>query len=419
MNVVVCGLGVSGTAAVRVLRARGDTVHCLDEALGLRPPDGEVPDLVVVSPGWRPDHPALAAWLAAGVPVWGEVELAWRLGSRDTGWLVVTGTNGKTTTTEMLAAILAAAGVRSLAAGNIGPPLVDAVTGNPPPELLAVELSSFQLHWSASIRPKAAALLNVAPDHLDWHGTFEAYAAAKAKVFAPGTVAVVNRDDPVASSLAPAGAAGFTLRAPGEGELGVAGGQLRDDAFGHGDLLPVSALRVAGPHNVANALAAAALAFAAGLDAEPVRTALAGFTTGAHRLAVVGEVAGVRYVDDSKATNPHAAARAIASFDSVVWLAGGLNKGLAFDELVAAAAPRLRAVVLIGTCADELRDALGRHAPHVPVHAADGMHTAVTAARGLARAGDVVLLAPAAASMDMFRDYAERGDAFAAEVREL
>ena len=401
-------MGVSGTAAAEVLLRLGARVTVLDSrpndaraaaltALGatvvydMEPPA----ELVVTSPGWRPDNPYLSRMAADGVPVWGEVELAWRLKPARQRWYAVTGTNGKTTTTEMLGAILARDPRSSATAGNIGTPLV--AVGEDV-ELVAVELSSFQLHWSLSLDPAAAAILNVAPDHLDWHGSLEAYAAAKRRIWGRGTTAVYNADDPLVTSLAEgvAGAVPFTLADPYDGPLAVTGA-----------------------HNLANATAAATLARLAGVAEEHVRAALACFRTGGHRLVHVATVDGVAYVDDSKATNPHAAQRAIESFDSVVWVAGGLNKGLEFDDLVAATARRLRGAVLIGACRDEVRDALARHAPEVPVETAGDMHTAVEAARRMARAGDTVLLAPAAASMDMFTDYADRGDRFAAEVRSL
>jgi UDP-N-acetylmuramoylalanine--D-glutamate ligase len=395
--VTVCGSGVSGTAAAEVLARLGAAVTVIDAKSGDDDPDLAA-DLVVTSPGWRPTQPYLSRMAASGVPVWGEVELAWRLRPAGQRWYAVTGTNGKTTTTEMLGAILARGPRRAATAGNIGTPLVSVVTAAEPPELLAVELSSFQLHWTSTLDAAAAAVLNLAPDHLDWHGSWEAYAAAKRRVWGPTTTAVYNADDPAVVALAQGipDAVPFSLDKPYDGPLGTRGA-----------------------HNLANATAAATLARLAGASEAEIEGALGEFTTGGHRLAVVGVLDGVTYVDDSKATNPHAAQRAVESYDSVVWIAGGLNKGLAFDDLVAATKDRLRAAVLIGTCKGEVRDALARNAPHVPVEEAADLHTAVEAARRLARPGDTVLLAPAAASMDMFTDYAERGDRFAAEVRAL
>jgi UDP-N-acetylmuramoylalanine--D-glutamate ligase len=388
-------------------------------------------------------------------------------GGRRQDWLAVTGTNGKTTTVKMLAAMLAAAGHRTIAAGNVGVPLTAVVTEQEPYPVLAVELSSFQLHWSVTLRPLAAAVLNVAPDHLDWHGGMDAYAAAKGRIYAPGTIAICNADDtcsarlaanaaaanPAAANEAAANAAaanaaaahlagtdlaaaetaanavvGFTLGAPESGQLGVAGGVLTDRAFGPpgeaAALALVSDVRPAAPHNVANALAAAALARAYGVAPAAVTSGLRAFEPEPHRISPVGRVRGVDYVDDSKATNPHAAAASLTAYPKVVWVAGGLLKGADVDDLVRSAAGRLRAVVLLGADRDKIRQALARHAPNVPVTEVTGTDTGVmdhvvTEAAALARPGDTVLLAPAAASLDMFANYGARGDAFAASVRKL
>ena len=387
--------------------------------------------LVVTSPGWRPDQPLLAAAAAAGVPVWGEVELAWRLRRGDAPWLGVTGTNGKTTTVQMLASMLDAAGLRTVAAGNVGLPLLDAVLADPPYDVLAVELSSFQLHWTSTVRLHAGALLNIAPDHLDWHGSPAAYAAAKASIWRGDGVVVFNADDPEVARLAAATgrthAVGTTLGEPAPGQVGVAAAALVDRSApaDRGVVLAeVADVRPAAPHNVANALAAAALARTLGVSPEAVREGLRAFSPGAHRIARVATVAGVDYVDDSKATNPHAAAASLRSFDRVVWVAGGLAKGATFDEVVAGATGRLRAAVLLGRDRSLVAEALRRHAPEIPVVEVPGTDTGamddvVRAAAGLAEPGDTVLLAPACASMDMFGDYAARGDAFADAVRRL
>ena len=447
LPVVVAGAGVSGAAAARALRDRGARVTVVDASEERAEPlraDGftvlatDVPPpgtgLVVTSPGWRPDSPLLVASAAAGLPVVGEVELAWRLRPAGAGpWLAVTGTNGKTTTVRMLAAVLGAAGRRTVAAGNVGLPLVEAVLAAQPYDVLAVELSSFQLHWSTRLRPHTAVVLNVAPDHVDWHGSLQAYADAKGRVHAPGTVAVYNREDAESVRLAAAAVqrgsarAGFTLGSPAAGEVGVVEDLLVDRAFpdvaGEATLLATLAdLPVPGAHNVANALAAAALARSYGVPAEAVAAGLRGWTPDPHRNAVVPTSDGLTWVDDSKATNPHAAAASLAAHPSVVWIAGGLLKGADVDELVADAADRLRAVVLLGTDRAPFREALRRHAPDVPVVEVDRLDTGamldvVSAARDLARPGDTVLLAPAAASMDGFRDYKQRGELFASAVR--
>jgi UDP-N-acetylmuramoylalanine--D-glutamate ligase len=410
--------------------------------------------LVVTSPGFQPSAPVLAAAAAAGVPIWGDVELAWRLDAAGhygapRRWLVVTGTNGKTTTTSMLHAMLTAAGRRSVPCGNIGHPVLDVL--EQPADLLAVELSSFQLHWAPSLRPEAGVVLNIAEDHLDWHGTLAEYAAAKARVL-NGRVAVVGLDDNRAAALlntAPAPVrVGFRLGEPAPGQLGVHDGHLVDRAFADDlALLPVESIPVPGPVGVLDALAAAALARSVEVPAEAIATAIAAFRVGRHRAEVVAVAGGITYVDDSKATNPHAAEASVLAYPRVVWIAGGLLKGASVDSEVARIASRLVGAVLIGRDRQEVAEALSRHAPDVPVvqvvtgedagmdatavvFGADVtevkhlggdlgtavMNAAVAAARGLAQPGDTILLAPAAASFDQFAGYADRGDAFAAAV---
>ncbi|GGQ43815.1 UDP-N-acetylmuramoylalanine--D-glutamate ligase [Streptomyces asoensis] len=461
-HVTVAGLGVSGIPAAKVLHGLGARVTVVNdgddarareqaaelEALGVtvRLGDGatlpEGTELVVTAPGWKPDKPLFTAAHEAGVPVWGDVELAWRLreldGREPAPWLCVTGTNGKTTTTQMLASILEAAGLRTAAVGNIGVSLLDAVLGEEPYDVLAVELSSYQLHWAPSLRAHSATVLNLAPDHLDWHGSMEAYAKDKGRVYEGNRVACVYNvadkatEDLVREADVEEGcrAVGFTLGAPAPSQLGVVDGILVDRAFVENrqknaqELAEVSDVRPPAPHNIANALAAAALARAYGVPAKAVRDGLRAFTPDAHRIAHVADVDGVAYVDDSKATNTHAAQASLAAYDSIVWIAGGLAKGATFDELVAASAKRLRAVVLIGADRALIHEALTRHAPQVPVVDLDrtdtgAMLAAVREARRLAVEGDTVLLAPACASMDMFVNYNQRGDAFAQAVSEL
>ncbi|MFC7894049.1 UDP-N-acetylmuramoyl-L-alanine--D-glutamate ligase [Streptomyces sp. NPDC057381] len=458
-HVTVAGLGVSGVPAAKVLHGLGARVTVVNdgaderaraqaaelEALGItvRLGDGDtLPDgteLIVTAPGWKPTKPLFTAAGQAGVPVWGDVELAWRLRGPDSApWLAVTGTNGKTTTVQMLASILKAAGLRTAAVGNIGVSLLDAVTGDEQYDVLAVELSSYQLHWAPSLRAHSAAVLNLAPDHLDWHGSMEAYAADKGRVYEGNRVACVYNvadkatEDLVREADVEEGcrAIGFTLGSPAPSQLGVVDGILVDRAFVEDrhknaqELAEVSDVNPPAPHNIANALAAAALARAFGVPAAAVRDGLRAFTPDAHRIAHVADVDGVAYVDDSKATNTHATEASLAAYESIVWIAGGLAKGATFDELVAGAAKRLRGAVLIGADRALIREALVRHAPEVPVVDLDRTDTgamlqAVQEARRLARPGDTVLLAPACASMDMFTNYNKRGDAFAQAVREL
>ncbi|MEU3142785.1 MULTISPECIES: UDP-N-acetylmuramoyl-L-alanine--D-glutamate ligase [unclassified Streptomyces] len=463
-HITVAGLGVSGLPAARALHGLGAHVTVVNdgdddrartqaaglEELGITVRLGEqaastLPEgteLVVTAPGWKPGKPLFAAAEQAGVPVWGDVELAWRLrGQGAPPWLAVTGTNGKTTTVRMLASILEAAGLRTAAVGNIGVSLLDAVLGDEPYDVLAVELSSYQLHWSSSVRAHSAAVLNLAPDHLDWHGSMEAYAADKGRVYEGNRIACVynadatdkpSTEDLVREADVEEGcrAVGFTLGTPGPSQLGVVDGILVDRAFVEDrqgsaqELAEVADVDPPAPHNIANALAAAALARAYGVPAAAVRDGLRAFTPDAHRIAHVADVDGVAWVDDSKATNTHAAQASLAAYESIVWIAGGLAKGAAFDELVAGSAKRLRGVVLIGADRALIREALARHAPEVPVvdlarTDTGAMLQAVQEAKRLARPGDTVLLAPACASMDMFANYNRRGEAFAQAVREL
>jgi UDP-N-acetylmuramoylalanine--D-glutamate ligase len=463
-RVLVVGLGLTGQSVISLLVSSGAHVTAADSrddterrelaerlasegvAVRLGPaelgPEAPIPagtGLVVTSPGLRPDTPLLATAVAAGMEVIGDVELAWRLrpaiprGGRQQ-WLAVTGTNGKTTTVRMLAAMLAAAGHRGVAAGNVGTPILDVVTDPAPYAVVAVELSSFQLYWSTTIAPLAAVVLNLAAHHLDWHDDIESYAAAKARVFAPGTIAICNAEDPRsvamaadATSRGTARTVRFRLGVPGPDELGVADGWLVDNAFGAGvRLARESAVRPAAPHNVADALAAAALARAYGDQPGSIAAGLAGFEPEPHRISLVAELDGVAFIDDSKASNPAAAAASLAAFPSVVWVAGGLFRGsdADLDAIVEAAAPRLRAAVLIGTDRARFARALARHAPDVRVMELSSTDTgvmdqAVAQAAAFARRGDTVLLAPAAQSWDMFRDYPARGDAFAAAVARL
>lgn len=463
VRAVVAGFGVSGFAAADNLTHLGARVLALDEAateqmtdraqllevLGAEVRLGpgctavlpEQVDVVVTSPGWRPDAALLAQAAARGVPVWGEVELAWRLRDpeRPAPWLAVTGTNGKTTTVQMLDSILRAAGLHSAAVGNVGRPIVEAVMDPTPYDVFAVELSSFQLHYTHSMTAESAAVLNLAEDHLDWYASMADYAVDKGRIYeGVERACVYNVADPETERLVReaevregARAIGFTLGMPAVGMVGVVDDILVDRAFiaeratTAAELCTVADLASPAPHVIANALAAAALARAHGVSQAAVRDGLRGFRPDGHRIAVVRDVAGVTYVDDSKATNPHAAQSSLLAYAPVVWVAGGLAKGARFDDLVCAVRDRLRGVVLLGRDRGIIAEALARHAPSVPVvdvgedPVGDPMARAVAAAAGLADPGDTVLLAPGCASMDMFTNYAERGDAFARAVRAL
>ncbi|WP_336713624.1 UDP-N-acetylmuramoyl-L-alanine--D-glutamate ligase [Arthrobacter sp. USHLN218] len=486
LRVVVTGIGLSGFSAADTLielgarvvvvdgrdseenRAKADTLDIVGARqvlLGgpaadtLPLVDGEPAELVVTSPGWSPEQPLLAAAAAAGIPIWGDVELAWRVrekaGRKTAEWLAITGTNGKTTTVGLTASMLQAAGLRAIAAGNVGTPILDAVRDPEGYDVIAVELSSFQLHWSHSLSPLASVCLNVAQDHVDWHGSYENYLADKAKVYANTRVACVyNAEQRETESMVEEAdvvegcrAIGFTTGMPAISMVGVVENLLVDRAFieqrkdSAAELAAISDLGDVAPrHLVANALAAAALVRAYGVEPAAVRDGIRNFDPGAHRIQKVAERHGVLWINDSKATNPHAASASLAAFSSVVWIAGGLSKGVDYAELVSLHAPRLKAAVIIGVDSADLLAALERHAPDVPVIAVPPRETeseqpggsgqalaggdlimarAVEAAAQIASDGDTVLMAPAAASMDQFRSYADRGDAFIEAVRGL
>ncbi|PWH06790.1 UDP-N-acetylmuramoyl-L-alanine--D-glutamate ligase [Brachybacterium endophyticum] len=473
VRILVTGFGVSGYAVADQTMQRGASVVVVDAAdtprnreqarilevfdvevrLGAEhtralPTDVDV-DLVVTSPGWRADQPLLAEAAVAGIPIWSEVELARRMQAPDgPARLGVTGTNGKTTVVTMLETILREAGLRAVACGNVGLPVIEAALDPEGFDVLAVELSSFQLHWTQHVDCESAVVLNISEDHLDWHGGLEAYAQAKGKIYDGARVGCVyNTADDLTRRLVEdadvtegARAIGITLGSPGPSELGIVDGLLVDRAFVEdrhrqaAELASLEDLAHLGPHGapphvVFNALAAAALARGHGVDQAAVRDGLRAFHAGSHRSELVADSGGIAFVDDSKATNPDAALAALRGVESVVWIAGGDTKGADVDALVAEAASRLRGVVLIGVDDTAFRDALARHAPAIPIERIDAgdtedaegrarmMRAAVAAAAGLAQEGDVVLLAPAAASIDQFTDYAERGDLFAAAAR--
>ena len=475
LRILVTGFGVSGYAIADQTMQRGAHVLVVDgnqtpeireraeilEVLGVEfrlgpehtrslPQDREI-DLVVTSPGWRPDQPLLRAAADAGIPVWSEIELARRMQAADgPAWLAVTGTNGKTTTVTMLESILQHAGLRAVACGNVGLPVIEAALDPEGFDVLALELSSFQLHWTEHLDCEAAVVLNVSADHLDWHGGAEPYVAAKGRIYqGVRTACVYSVADPTTRHLVEeadvvegARAVGLALGPPGLSELGVIDGILVDRAFHPGRRTSAAELATledlahlgpqgAGPHLVLDALAAAALARAHGVEPHAVRDGLRAYRMGDHRAQHLATVDGIDFVDDTKATNPAAAAASLRSAERVVWIAGGDVKGADLDPLITATRDLLAGVVLVGIDPEPFTAALSRHAPEVPVHRVDPgdtddvagrsrlMDDAVQAARALASTGDVVLLAPAAASIDQFRDYAERGDLFAEAVARL
>ncbi len=460
-HVVVAGLGVSGFAAADGLMSLGARVTVLDESLKhaekasllelldvtVRLGEGTTAtlpadaDLVVTSPGWRPTAPLLQQAASRGVPVWGETELAWRMMQPDrrVPWLGITGTNGKTTTTQMVESMLAAAGLRTAAVGNIGRPIVEAILDDEPYDVLAVELSSFQLHWSRSMQLHSAAVLNLHDDHLEWYdapNARERYIADKATIYAGVSHSCVyNVAEPITERMVEeaevqegARAIGFTLGIPAPSMVGVVDDAIVDRAFveqrRHSalELATLSDVTPFAPHNVENALAAAALVRSFGVPAGAVRDGLRNLRLAGHRIQTVAEAGGITWVDDSKATNPHAAESAMRGRDSFVWIAGGQAKGTTFDDLVSRHREHMRAAVLLGVDRHIVSDALTRHAPEVPQVMIDSTETGVmdhvvAAAARFARHGDTVLLSPGCASLDMFTGYDDRGDQFQAAVQ--
>ena len=470
-RVGVVGAGRTGLAVIEALTGLGARIHLLDArrdaADAVTAPlervtlgddraqadalDRARPDLLVVSPGVPATGPVLARARQDGIRVWSEIELAWRLQQATrpaVPWIVVTGTDGKTTTVGMLAAILTAAGLNAPAVGNIGAPVVTTVLEGGA-DVLAVELSSFQLHTTRTLSPLAAACLNLAPDHLDWHGGYEDYRADKARVYArTRRGAVYNCADEAtclmvreADVMEGCRAVGFTLEAPALGQVGVVDDLLVDRAWHPGrhteglevaTLADLAHLAPGGQaarlpaHVLADALAASALALAVGVPGRAVSAGLRAFAPGAHRLVTVAQGGGVTWVDDSKATNPHSASAALSALEpgTGVWIVGGDTKGAQFHDLVRQVAVRLRAAVVIGADQTEVLDALARQAPQVPVRRVphggprEVVDGAVAAAAALARPGDTVMLAPACASWDQFSSYAQRGDLFAAAARD-
>ena len=462
-TVIVAGLGVSGQSMVEVLGSRAEKVLGVDE----KKPDADLHsfdridwdhvDLVMTSPVFNPRTPFILEAQRRGIPVMSEVELAWqlRVNCDSTGeparWIGITGTNGKTSTTEMTSEMLTACGLTAPAVGNIGKAVSHAVV-DPANDVLCVELSSFQLHFTDSLALDCAAITNIADDHLDWHGGIENYAADKAKVFHRVKKALVyNADDERVTRLAFAAETaegcrkvGFTLSEPQDGQIGVKDGWIVDMSgiAGGEPGMPEQVAKVSEfthltepdgtvyPHLLADALTALALVLGLGADKEKAIASLEQFTPGGHRIQTVATATtpdggSIRFVDDSKATNAHAAKASLNSFadKSVVWIAGGLAKGSRFEQLVAEQSHTIKAAVVIGKDQQPILDAFAASAPDIPLTIIDPanndviMERAVDAAGEYAQSGDVVLMAPACASMDQFKSYADRGNQFAQQAQ--
>ncbi|QLD12860.1 UDP-N-acetylmuramoyl-L-alanine--D-glutamate ligase [Microbacterium oleivorans] len=476
LRVVVLGLSVTGFSVADTLAELGADVLVATEGadaeyarllpvIGATLFDGSLqsvpdpvaahaPEVVIASPGFPPHHPLIRWACESGIAVWGDVELAWRVRDKvlrpdgsPAEWTLITGTNGKTTTTQLTAAMLAAGGLRAAPCGNIGVPVLDAVRDPAGFDVLVVELSSHQLWYLGlsegpdRLSPHASVCLNLADDHLEWHGSFAAYRDAKAVVYRNTRVACVyNKSDIATREMVEEAevvegcrAIGFDLGVPGPSDLGLVDGILVDRAF-HDDrrasaleLTTLDELAVRGlaaPHIVANILAASAIARSLDVAPAAIREALRGFRLDPHRIEIVAQAAGITWVDDSKATNPHAASSSLAAFPGAVWVVGGLLKGVDISGLVADRGAATKAAIVIGEDRAAVVAAFARHAPAVPLFEVDAAQTedvmaqVVELAVGVADRGDVVLLAPAAASFDQFVSYADRGRRFAEAVRD-
>ena len=451
-RVLVLGGGVTGRSVAQVISNMGAEISVYDENESSefnfqRATLSDVSSInwaaAVVSPGWRPSHPIIADLRNREIPLLDEIDLAWEIKQQvapEQKWLAVTGTNGKTSTVELTESILKAAGISAFACGNVGTPVIDAVISEQKYEYLVLELSSFQLHWAESAEFVAGSILNIALDHIDWHGSFAEYAKAKLDLLSRSVTAILNGDDAnvVEGCTHWQGRKVFyTLQTPKPGEIGLVEDLLVDRAFVVDPMeaamfCELNEVQPTAPHSVSNALAAAGLARAIGIDHEVIREAIKKFRPGRHRIEKVLEQNGIRWIDDSKATNPHAAQASLMSELSVVWIAGGLAKGAEMSDLIAQVGSRLRAVILIGTDRELIAHEMQNKFPNVtlvrvdpdPGHdrsSADNtfMNQIVKAAKLLAQQGDAVLLAPACASMDQFVSYGDRGDRFAKSVREI
>ena len=451
-RILILGAGVTGSALAQSLTRRGAVVAIADdkkiegsafETILSDEVDVNDWESAVISPGWKPSHPLIQKFVTAGIPMTNEVDLAWQIKQEEAPhqrWFALTGTNGKTTTVEMTAAAMRAGGLHATACGNVGDTVIDAVESKDKFDVLVLELSSFQIHWMQAAQFTASAILNIADDHTDWHGSFEEYARTKISLLDSSSTGILNADDGEVVKRCTQWKGRkvfFSLDTPGPGEIGVVEELLVDRAFvldpqEAAMICELTEIKPTVPHNVSNALAAAGLARAAGVDHEHIRSALASFTPGRHRIEHVLAHAGITWIDDSKATNPHAASASIMSALSVVWIAGGLAKGARMDELVERCSKRIKAAILIGEDQEIIAKVLREKAPHIPVvqiHTPSDYHIGsaqnslmedvVEAARGFAVEGDTVLLAPACASMDQFLNYADRGDRFAQAVKKV
>jgi UDP-N-acetylmuramoylalanine--D-glutamate ligase len=436
-NCLVVGAGVTGRAVHDALLKFGATSMIFDEKVaGDKDVINKIPtsvDLVVVSPGWRTDHPVIVKLRSTGVAVLSEIDFAWQVKQvlvPKQRWIALTGTNGKTTTIKMVESIFKSARINGVACGNVGQTVIAAVCSDKPFDYLAIELSSFQIQWSDLPRYESVVLLNIAEDHIDWHGSFENYAASKLKLLKQANKVILNKADPqIVNRVGKDSAVWFSLTTPTAGELGVVENLLIDRAFSTttdeaNEIAELVDITPTVPHNISNALAAAALALSIGIKYEYVKAGLKNFATDHHRMELVVSKDEINWIDDSKATNPHAATASLLSNFKVIWIAGGLAKGASMGELVTRCASRIKAVILIGQDRELIASAFAEHSAATELvrveqisDAKTLMSDVVKVAIKLAKPGDTVLLAPACASMDQFDSYVQRGELFAEAVK--
>ena len=434
---LVIGAGVTGRAVHEALLKFGALSKIFDEKVsGKNDVINELPkgiELAIVSPGWKMDHPAILNLKSAGTKVIGEIDFAWQVKqvlAPNQKWIALTGTNGKTTTIKMIESIFQAAKVNGVACGNVGQTVISSVCVEKPFDYLAIELSSFQIQWSELPRYQSVAILNIAEDHIDWHGSFEDYAAAKLKVLKQAEKSFVNKSDPeLVKRVGKETVIWFSLETPNPNELGLVENLLIDRTFSPtpsqaNEIAELVDITPTAPHNVLNALAASALVLSIGINYEAIKLGLRNFSPDHHRMELVLSKNEINWIDDSKATNPHAAAASLLSYFQIIWIAGGLAKGASMDELVSRCAKRIKSVILIGQDRELISDAFAKFSPATEIIRVDQstdskqlMNDVVMQAIKLAKPGDTVLLAPACASMDQFDSYVERGQLFAQAVK--
>ena len=434
---LVIGAGVTGMACQEALVNFGANSKLFDEKVKADADIvNEIPsgvELAIISPGWRDDHMIISKLRSGGVEILSEIDFAWQVKqvlAPSQKWIALTGTNGKTTTIKMVESIFKAANINGVACGNVGETVIASVCAKKPLDYLAIELSSFQIHWSNLPQYESVVVLNIAEDHIDWHGSFEAYAQAKLKLLKHSNKVILNKSDSELSRRTSSDLiTWFSLDTPNAGELGVVENLLIDRAF---SASPSQANEIAElvditptvPHNVLNALAAAALALSIGIKYKDIKSGLKNFSPDHHRMELVLIKNEINWIDDSKATNPHAAAASLLSNFKVIWIAGGLAKGASMSDLVKKCASRIKSVILIGEDRELIAKAIKEYSPKIEVvrvnqlsDAKTLMKDVVSAAIKLAQPGDTVLLAPACASMDQFDSYVQRGQLFAQAVK--